>query len=370
MNGVLVGGLIVVAVLVIWIALQELGRRKKEEVLETQVNELRRDMQTIATSQAQSTGQISAIAQNVTQRLESVTKTLQEGITQSAQISAQSQTAMREELKNTHGMMERIQRQLGEFQELGRGLSDATQTLEGVLGGAKTRGTLGEITLERLLEDALPSSQYSRQYRFSTGEIADAVIFLRDGKLLAVDSKFPLDAYRRIQTEGTDAKRSFISAVKGHADSISRKYIVPEENTLDLALMFVPSEGVYYELLMSEDSKGQSVDAYCRERRIAPVSPNTLYAHLRIIAMGLRGMQIEENAKRLAAGLAGLQKQLDNFGEVFEKLGTHLKNAQQNYLEADTRLEKAQSTLGGMLEAGDGPQQKLPLQAASAKQIG
>jgi DNA recombination protein RmuC len=370
MNGVLVGGLILVAVLVIWIALQELGRRKKEEVLETQVNELRRDLQTIATSQAQSTGQISAIAQNVTQRLESVTKTLQEGVTQSAQISAQSQAAMREELKNTHGMMERIQKQLGEFQELGRGLSDATQTLEGVLGGAKTRGILGEITLERLLEDALPSSQYSRQYRFSTGEIADAVIFLRDGKLLAVDSKFPLDAYRRIQTEGDEAKRSFIAAVKGHADSISRKYIVPEENTLDLALMFVPSEGVYYELLMSEDSKGQSVDAYCRERRIAPVSPNTLYAHLRIIAMGLRGMQIEENAKRLAAGLAGLQKQLDNFSDIFEKLGTHLKNAQQNYLEADTRLEKAQSTLGGMLEAGDGPQQKLPLQAASAKQIG
>ncbi len=370
MTGLLVGGLLIVLALVIWVALQGLTSQKKEEGLEVQVNELRRDLQTIATSQAQSAGQISAIAQNVSQRLESVTKALQDTMSQSAQISAQSQTAMREELKNTHGMMERIKKQLGEFQELGRDVSEATKSLQSVLGGAKTRGNFGEVTLQRLLEDSLPPSQYALQYRFRSGEAADAAIFLRDGKILAVDSKFPLDAYRRMQSEGDDAKRAFVTAVKGHADSISKKYIVPAENTLDLALMFVPSETVYYEMLLTEDSKGQSIDAYCRERRIAPVSPNTLYAHLCVIAMGLRGMQIEENAKRLAAGLSGLQKQLENFTEVFEKLGTHLKNAQQNYIEADTRLEKAHSTLGGMLGTGSDSQQKLPLQAASAKNDG
>src|SRR5574337_17676 len=156
MTGVLIGGLLLVALLVVWVALQGLSSQKKGQALESQVNELRRDLQTIATSQAQSAGQVTAIAQNVTQRLESVTRTLQDSMSQSAQISAQSQTAMRDELKNTHGMMERIQKQIGEFQELGRDISEATQSLESVLGGTKTRGILGEMALQRLLEDSLP----------------------------------------------------------------------------------------------------------------------------------------------------------------------------------------------------------------------
>src|SRR5207249_6763682 len=192
-------------------------------------------------------------------------------------------------------------------------------------GGAKSRGSLGEVTLERLLEDSLPSAQYATQYRFSSGEAADVVIKLRDKKLMAIDSKYPLDAYRRISAEGDEARRAFATAVKGHADAITKKYIVPEEGTLDVALMFVPSESVYYELLMSEDSKGQALDAYCRDRNVIAVSPNTLYAHLQVILMGLRGMQIEENAKRLHASLAGLEKQLSTISEVYEKLGTHLK---------------------------------------------
>jgi DNA recombination protein RmuC len=190
------------------------------------------------------------------------------------------------------------------------------------------------------------------QYRFTTGEAADAVILLRDKKLMAIDSKFPLDAYRRIATEGEEARRAFAVAVKGHADSISKKYIVPDEGTLDVALMFVPSESVYYELLMTPDNKGQPLDAYCRDKQVIAVSPNTLYAHLCVIAMGMQGMQIEEHAKRLYANLSGMQKQMENFTDVFEKLGTHLKNAQQSYGEADKRFEKAQNTLAGMLGAG------------------
>jgi len=234
-------------------------------------------------------------------------------------------------------------------QEQSRGLSLATQSLENVLGGAKTRGLLGEVTLQRLLEDSLPASQFAMQYRFSSGEAADAVIFLRDQKLMAIDSKFPLDAFRRISSDGDEARRAFATAVKGHADSIARKYIVPHEATLDLALMFVPSESVYCELLNTLDAKGQAIDAYCRDRKIIAVSTNTLYAHLCVIAMGLRGMQIEENAKRLLGSLSGMQKQMENFTDTFEKLGNHLKNAQQSYSEADKRLEKTQDTLGGML---------------------
>ncbi len=150
-----------------------------------------------------------------------------------------------------------------------------------------------------------------------------------------------------------------MNAIKAHADSIAEKYIVPDEGTLELALMFVASEAVYYELLRSTDTRKIAADAYCRSKKIVPVSPNTLYAHLAVIAMGLRGMQIEENAKRLSANLDGLRKHMQNFSEPFDKIGTHLKNAQQSYTEADKRFEKATNTLENLLNSGDVRQLEL-----------
>jgi DNA recombination protein RmuC len=355
MNVVLIGIAILLAALVIWLVLQSAQGQKKNDALENQLGELRRDLQTVATAQAQSTGQIQTMGQTVSQRLEGVTKALQDGVTNSAQIASQGQTAIATELKNTREQIGLIQRQIGEVQEQSRGLSQATQSLESILGGAKTRGLLGEVTLQRLLEDSLPASQFAMQYRFSSGEAVDAAVFLRDNKLMAIDSKFPLDAFRRISAEGDEARRAFANAVKGHADSIAKKYIVPDEGTLDVALMFVPSENVYCEMLNSSDGKGLQIDEYCRSKKIIAVSPNTLYATLCVIAMGLRGMQIEENAKRLLANLSGVQKQVETFADVFEKLGTHLKNAQQSYSEADRRFEKAQNTLASVVNGGTPP---------------
>src|SRR5215472_6396698 len=316
--------------LVIWVLVQNTQDQKKSDALEAQMNDVRHDLLNLSTVQAQSSGSMKAMAETVASRLEAITGALQKGVRDSAeitsQITSQAQTAMSNELKNT---------------------------LEQILGGTKTRGNFGETTLERLLEDSLAPSQYSKQYRFRSGEAADAVIHLRDRKLMAIDSKFPLDAFQQIEAEGEEARKRFVSAVKLHADSIAKKYIVPDEDTLDLALMFVPSEAVYYELLRSNDSRGLPVDAYCRTKQIIPVSPNTLYAHLSVIAMGLRGMQIEENAKRLAANLTGMRKQMDTFSEQFERLGTHLKNAQGCYTEADKRFDKASNTLDSLLATGD-----------------
>src|SRR5882724_9677207 len=194
MNAFLIGGVILVAILVLWQALQSLQTRQKSGALESQMNELRRDLQTIATSQASSTGQLETIAKGVSQRLDSVAPALQEAIKNSAQITGQmtsdAQTKMAGELKNTRDQISQIQRQLGEVQQAGKQMSQTAQTLEGILGGAKSRGSLGEVTLERLLEDCLPRDRFHRQYRFSTGEAADAVVFLRD-RLLPIDSKFP-----------------------------------------------------------------------------------------------------------------------------------------------------------------------------------
>lgn len=355
MNAVLIGIAILLAALAIWQVWQNAQSQKKDAQIEAQMNELRRDLQTIGTAHASGTGKLEAIAQNMEQRLASVTTALQEGVKDSATISSQitsvSQTAMANELKNTREQISLIQKQLGEVQEAGKQMSQATQTLETILGGAKSRGSFGEVTLERLLEDSLPPTFFSIQYRFPSGETVDAVVHLLDKKLMAIDSKFPLDAFRRIATEGEEARRAFATAVKNHAESISKKYIVPQEGTLDVALMFVPSENVYYELLMTQDSKGQLLDAYCREKKVIAVSPNTLYAHLCVINMGMRGMKIEENAKRLHASLSGLDKQVGTFTDVFEKLGTHLKNAQQSYGDADKRLDKAHATLQNLLAA-------------------
>jgi DNA recombination protein RmuC len=378
MNAFLIAGVLLVAILVLWLAAQSLQSRQKSGAIESQMNELRRDLQTIATSQAQSTGQLEAIAKGVAQRLDSVTPALQDAIKNSAQITGQitsdAQTKMADELKNTRDQISQIQRQLGEVQQAGKQMSLTAQTLEGILGGAKSRGSLGEVTLERLLEDSLPRAQYEMQYRFSTGEVGDAVIKLRDKKLMAIDSKFPLDAYRRISAEGEEARRAFAVAVKGHADAISKKYIVPDEGTLDVALMFVPSESVYYELLQTSDNKGQPLDAYCRDKHVIAVSPNTLYAHLCVIAMGLRGMQMEENARGLLESLSGMEKQMEKFADKFATLGNHLKNAQQSYSESDKLFERAQNTLETMLGAGvpelpfDNSQGTLPLtREATAK---
>ena len=344
--------------LVFRIVMQNAADQKKNEALESQMNELRRGLLNLSTTQAQSTTKIETIADNVANRLEAVTTALKDGVKDSAQITSkltsESQAAMSQELKNTREQISQIQNQLGEVQQASQQMFETTRTLENILGGAKSRGSLGEITLERLLEDSLPPAHYAKQYRFRSGEAADAVIFLLDKKKMAIDSKFPLDAYRRLSAEGEEARRQFVTAVKGHADSIARKYIVPDEDTLDVALMFVPSETVFYELLMSVDGKGVPLDEYCRSRSIFPVSPNTLHANLRVIAMGLRGMQIEQNAKHLAANLSGLRKQMDTFAEIFERVGLHLKNAQLSYTEGDKRLGKVSNTVETLVSSSDG----------------
>jgi DNA recombination protein RmuC len=356
MNILVVGAIAVVLLLAVWLFFQTAQSRRKEEEARTRIEQLQRDLQTLAGQTQNFSQQLGQLSQNVTKSLEGVTGALQKGITDSATIAAQAQSAMAGELKNSRETLGQIQQQLGAVQQAGQQMSQTAQTLQNILGGAKSRGSLGEVALERLLEDALPKERYQRQFRFTTGEVADAVIFLRD-KLLPIDSKFPLDAFRRLSEQKSapapaqtdEARRAFATAVKGHADSIAKKYILPNEGTLSIALMFVPSENVYYELLMTSDAKAQPLDEYCRSKNVIAVSPNTLYAHLQVILMGLQGMQIEENAKRLQASLAGMQKHMDNFSQVFARLGTHLKNAQICFSESEKRLDKAQDTLAGML---------------------
>jgi DNA recombination protein RmuC len=330
----------VVAALVAWgLAAWMQGRS------ESQLAALRQELQNLVSGQVQTiNNQLGQLTHSVNQQLGQVTSSLQQGLTDSGMLVSKAQEAVKGELKNSLEMLGRINMQLGEVIQAGRELSKTQQELQMVLGGAKSRGTLGETALEGLLEDALPVTAYQTQFRFATGSIVDAIVHSGE-RLLSIDSKFPLDAYRRLMDGGEDARREFSQAVRKHADSIAEKYILPDEQTLDFALMFVPSEGIYYELLMTEDSKSGRLDEYCRCKKVFPVSPNTCYAYLIAINTSLRGLKVEENARRLLGSLAGLERQIDSFAEVYEKLGNHLRHSQQSYEDASSKLERARNSL-------------------------
>ena len=340
----LAAGVIAIAIVaaIVWSAI----RRS-----DAQLSQVRQEMQSSLATQGQSvTAQINHLMQSVTQQLGQVRQDLQSGITSSGKLASDAQIAMTQQLQTSSEAIRKISTQLAEVQQSGRELSQASQALQTVLGGAKTRGMLGEVALDRLLADALPRSAYDTQFRFaSTGAIVDAIVRTGD-RILSIDSKFPLDAYRKLVDFPGEARREFAQAVRKHADSIAEKYILPDEHTFDYALMFIPSEGVYYELLMTEDSKYGKLDEYCRTRRVFPVSPNTFYACLSAIAISLQGQKIEENARHLLANLAGLEKQFDSFAEVYDKLGTHLRHAQLSYDDAGGRLDRARNSLEQMAQ--------------------
>lgn len=341
---VIVAGAVAIATVGIVAAIVRSSGRRAEQ----QLAAARQEMQTSIATQSQAfSSQINHLMQSVTQQLGQVRSDLQSGILDSGKLSADVQRDVSKQLQSATEAVRQISQQLGAVQKAGDDLTKASQFLQQVLGGAKSRGALGEVGLERMLEDALPQKSYEIQYRFSTGDVVDAVIHSGE-RLIPIDSKFPLDAYRRMTEQGEESRREFAQAVRKHADAIASKYILPGEQTLDLALMFVPSEAIYYEVLMTDDAKNGKLDGYCRSKCVVPVSPNTLYAYLTCILMGLRGLQIEENARRLQGNFAGLSKQLEGFSDNFEKVRTHIRHAQQSFDEADSRLERMRGSLQQM----------------------
>ena len=347
----LVAGLLLVAAVigvVVWFALQK-ATQSAAQAAEAQLSAVRQEMQnTIAAQNQLVTGQMNHLSQTLTQQLGQVRQELQAGVATSGKLAGDAQRDVAEKLKSSTDALVQMAQKMGEMHQTSQDLSKATQTLQSVLGGAKTRGILGEVTLERMLEDALPRSAYATQYKFaSTGAVVDAIV--RNGdRLLSIDSKFPLDAYRRLGDGGDEARREFCQAVRAHADSIAKKYILPAEHTYDYAMMFVPSEGVYYEMIATEDARYGPLDGYCRSKAVIPVSPNTFYACLSAVALSLQSQKMEENARQLMTGLAALQKQFDDFGGAYDKVGTHLRNAQKQFDEASNRLNKATLNLEQM----------------------
>jgi DNA recombination protein RmuC len=204
--------------------------------------------------------------------------------------------------------------------------------------------------LEGMLSQTLPNDFYETQFTFRNGNRVDAVIRLAGG-LVSIDAKFPMESFRRL-TEAEEADRGrqvgqFRRDMRRHIDAIAEKYICPGE-TLDFALMYIPAENVYYEIVLKAD-KEEDILNYAWGKRVFPTSPNSFYAYLQIIALGLRGLQVEESAKLILDSLARLKGDFEKFADDYRLVGTHLGRALAKHSEGLPKLENIQRTLPGDL---------------------
>ncbi len=260
-------------------------------------------------------------------------------------------------VSRSHSPLSEIQQKLGslqtaatQMQEIGKEVS----SLKSILHAPKLRGNFGEYLLYNLLKDTLPPKNFAVQYQFSDGSAVDAIIRL--GKnIISVDSKFPLESFERYLTS-TDseskkkAKTEFTRSVKGRIDEISKKYIRPQEGTFDFALMYIPSESVYYEILTNDTQKGYELFDYAMKSRVIPVSPNTFYAYLMAIVYGLKGMKIEEQAESIIKKISGIQKNFKDLTEEINTLGKHLTNASAKFSEVKEKAEKISGQISNITE--------------------
>ena len=260
-----------------------------------------------------------------------------------------------------HERLAKLNEEIRHLSEMGRDL----RSLQDILKSPKVRGGFGEQLLETLLGNALPATDYHVQYAFASGEKVDAAIRLPGG-LVPVDAKFPLENFQRLlssqgEEDARKARRAFLEDVRRHGRSIATKYIRPSEGTLDLALMYVPAENVYYEAFV-QGEEGQGVEPLWDEvlsMRVFPVSPNTFSLYLSTLQMGLRGMRIEEGARRIVTALSALKGDLSAFRESFDVLGKQLLNAARNLEEARRKLEKVEWKLDQVeLAEGETPLEK------------
>jgi len=241
------------------------------------------------------------------------------------------------------------------IEEVGKNIS----SLQDILRAPKLRGGFGELLLGRLLADILPSENYELQHEFRNGESVDAVIRI-GGNLVPIDSKFPLEDFERIvaaesEEEQVALRKQFTRTIKKHIDNVA-KYILPDENTFDFALMYIPAENVYYETIL-RGHKESEIYSYSLQKRVIPVSPNSFYAYLQVIILGLQGLHLEKTARDILGHLRRLQGDLNSFEDDFDTLGGHIRHAVGKYDDATRKLTKLDDKLHRI---GETPPEKLP----------
>jgi DNA recombination protein RmuC len=286
-------------------------------------------------------------SQKPSDELLEVIKTLQAGSREDRRDlinSLQKNTqAVNERLDNAARVISQVQRNLGEMSEIGKGI----RALQDFLQSPKLRGGLGEEVLKEMIGQTFPKNAFHLQYPFKSGVKVDAVLKTEAG-LLCIDSKFPMENFNLMhkgetEAERNSAKKQFIADVKKHIEDISRKYILPDEGTMDFALMYIPSEAVYYEAVNIPE-----ISIFARKLRVYPVSPNTLYAHLQVLLLSFEGKDLEQKSREVFRILRAVQKDYGKVEENLSVLQKHLNNAYNmmaNVLSSFTQLgQKIAST--------------------------
>jgi DNA recombination protein RmuC len=342
-------------VLLVWFLLsrfEALLRKKPEDpsllIMQQQLDQLRIQFSQVLDNNTR------LIQQGLGQVLGHVNERLKEN----AEILQKTQQSLGERLDNAATVVGNVQRSLGGLEEANRKIYEVGKdiaSLQEILSAPKLRGGLGEFFLHDLLAQILPPDHFTIQHNFKSGEKVDAVIKLGNC-LVPVDSKFPLENFKRLlqatsNDEKARLKRQFAADVRKHIDAISSKYILPDEGTYDFALMYIPAENVYYETIIKDDDhEEKNLSHYALGKRVIPVSPNSFYAYLQAIVLGLRGMKVEERAKEIIEYLSRLQGDYTRFRDDFGLLGRHLAHAQASYQSDEKRFEQ----LGQKLLSVDG----------------
>jgi len=359
--GLLVGGALV---FLAWRIQRAVARRDENPgllLLQQQLDALRTQLGQALAGQGQQVGQ------QLAQLTGQVNDRLREGL----ELVQRSQSAVGERLDNTARVVGEVQKGLGELRaatnrvyEVGRDVA----TLHDILRAPKLRGGLGELLLGDLLAQVLPPAHFTLQHHFRSGERVDAVVRLGDG-LVPIDAKFPLEDFRRLLQAADDEERSrarkaFHARVRKHIDDIATKYVLPDEDTYDFALMYIPAENVYYETIIRDEEPGLA--AYALERKVIPVSPNCFYAYLQAIVLGLRGLRIEARAQEVMGQLGRLAGDLGRLRDDFRLVGKHLGNAAQAHASAERRVGRIEGKLAaiGGEEPAEEPRQPLLLRSS------
>ncbi len=227
-------------------------------------------------------------------------------------------------------------------------IADSLKNLQDILKNPKQRGVLGEYYLKTVLENVLPPDAYAMQYGFKDGTIVDAAVFTKDG-IIPVDSKFSLENYNRILEAQTKEEReryenAFANDLKLRIDETS-KYVKPEEGTLDFAFMFIPSEAVYYDLLVNKVGAVRATNVNLIEyangkKKVVIVSPTTFHAYLLTVIQGLKALRIEESAKKIAERVTELGRHLVSYEEYMQKVGKNLSTTVSAYNAAGKEFKK------------------------------
>jgi len=257
---------------------------------------------------------------------------------------------MQNQFRQSSAIIKDVTERLARIDETNRQVLDFSkqmQSLENILKNPKQRGILGEYFLETLLSNVLQPGQYKMQHRFGDGDIVDAAIFYRD-KIIPVDAKFSLEKYNRLMEEidpdlRAQIEKDFKSDLKNRIDETSR-YIKPSEDTTDFAFMFIPAEGVYYNLLVynvgSVKVSSQDLVEYAFGKHVIIVSPTSFYAYLETVLQGLKQQKVEENIKIILGRIKELHRHLHNYGEFMDKVGRNLSTTVNSWNAAAKEFKK------------------------------